>query len=260
MKFSRRELFTTGAKAGMLGFTDLAMPSIVRGLAILPKDPIVERVKIVVPVVKQEIVIEQVTIPEDPLPEWAAFDVPVVKQEVKIVNGVATWSSKRCGACCLSMAMAIWQKKGGRAPIDQYTLGSIAKQKGFDSDPTDGIHYGQLLKLAKNLGYKGSWATASKNGDVPPKPRLDFLFHMVKQPAPLIANIWRPFGEKIVFHSVVVAGFSPDLNWVLVLDPLVDNLGGRRVLPIEVFLNRWDVPMLDPESGNHYSCLGVIVR
>jgi ABC-type bacteriocin/lantibiotic exporter with double-glycine peptidase domain len=139
------------------------------------------------------------------------LDVPFVKQEK---NG--------CGAASIAMVMQFWQRQQGLTPSADSDAPNI--QRALYSLKAHGIYASDLERYFEGHGYR---AFALEG-------RAEDLKEQLAKGRPLIVALKPPAGAPL--HYVVVAGFDPEHNLVLLNDP-----GERKLLKqdLSAFEKQW---------------------
>ena len=127
-------------------------------------------------------------------PSGVWLDVPFVKQ-----------SRNGCGAATISMVMQYWQRQQGRSEDPNAEAARI--QRTLYSDAPQGIRASAMETYFQRNGYRvfafrGEWRDLEEH---------------VKKGRPLIVAV-KP-GRALPLHYVVVAGFDPERQLVLLNDP-----------------------------------------
>ena len=155
-------------------------------------------------------------------PSGVWLDVPFVKQE-----------KNACGAASLAMVMQFWQRQRGLSANADSDPGQI--QLSLYASEARGIYASVLERYLQQHGYQ-TFAFAGRTPD---------LQQHVEKGRPLIVALKPGIGQAL--HYVVVAGFDPEHNLVLLNDP-----AQRKLLKQELasFEKEW-------KGAGHWTLLAV---
>lgn len=128
----------------------------------------------------------------DPAGVW--IDVPFVAQQ-----------GEGCGAATIAMVMQYWQQHLGQPPALTADYAQI--ERALYSPEAHGIYASAMERYFRQNGYR-TFAFAGEHAD---------LVQHLAQGRPLIAALKPGAGQPL--HYVVIAGFDPARQTVLVNDP-----------------------------------------
>lgn len=111
-----------------------------------------------------------------------------------------------CGAAAISMLMRYWNSHGATAPAEVFDTSAIQQKLHSPSD--HGIKASDMVRYFSEHGFRTFAIKGSRND----------IEQQIAKGRPLIAAL-APLKNDRILHYVVVAGFVPEENVVLVNDP-----------------------------------------